>query len=67
VERSPISSDAHVWRFNHPEALVHRAGVALYIGPTGYPVLIDREGACQIIREAVNKLNGKGRRRTKDT
>ena len=35
---------------DHPEAVVFRAGVAVYLSPEGIPVLFDREG--------VSRLNG---------
>ena len=50
---------------DHPEALIHRAGVAVYISPEGYPALFDHDGVCQIIGEAAQKPNGKRRGRTK--
>jgi hypothetical protein len=49
-------------KVDHPEAVVHRAGVAVYISPDGHPVLFDQEGVCQIIGEGAEKPNGKGRR-----
>jgi hypothetical protein len=36
---------------DHPEALVYRAGVAVYVSPEGYPSVFDHEGVSQIIGE----------------
>ena len=36
---------------DHPEALVVRAGVAVFISKSGEPVLFDHEGVCQIAGE----------------
>jgi len=33
---------------DHPEALVFRGGVAVYIDPTGNPTLFDHEGVSQL-------------------
>jgi hypothetical protein len=40
---------------DHPEALVVRAGVAVYLGPDGAPTLFDHE--------SVSEVSGKSRRR----
>jgi carbamate kinase len=29
---------------DHPKALVHREGVAIFVGPGGVPVVFDHEG-----------------------
>jgi hypothetical protein len=34
---------------DHPEALVTRAGVAVYIAPDGTPTLFDHEGVSEVI------------------
>jgi len=34
---------------DHPEALVIRDGVAVFIGPGGVPVLFDHQGVSQVI------------------
>jgi hypothetical protein len=48
---------------DHPEALVYRAGVAVYISPEGYPAVFDHEGVSQIIgQKSRHKPNGKRRR-----
>ena len=36
---------------DHPDALVVRDGVAVYIGPGGVPVLFDHEGVSQVVGE----------------
>jgi len=53
-------------KVEHPEALVHRAGVAVYFSPKGDLVLFDHEGVCQFIRQAPDKPNGKGRQRSNE-
>ena len=35
------------FQVDHPEALVVRAGVAVYIAPTGQPTIFDHEGVSQ--------------------
>ena len=37
---------------DHPEALVLRAGVAVYISPQGVPTLFDHESVSEVIGEA---------------
>jgi hypothetical protein len=37
------------FQVDHPEALVHRAGVAIYVSPTGVPTLFDHDGVCRVI------------------
>src|SRR5437870_5397595 len=45
---------------DHPEALVFRAGVAVYISPEGYPVVFDHEGVSQFIGDKTpDKRNSK--------
>jgi hypothetical protein len=34
---------------DHPDALVVRDGVALYVGPGGVPAVFDYEGVAQVI------------------
>ena len=36
----------------HPEALVFRDGVAVYIAPGGYPMIFDHEGVSQLSDES---------------
>jgi hypothetical protein len=50
---------------DHPEALVYRAGVAVYISPEGIPAVFDRESVCQFVADSADKPNGKGRGRGK--
>jgi hypothetical protein len=38
-------------KVDHPEALVYRAGVAVYISPAGSLTVFDHEGVSQIIGE----------------
>jgi len=34
---------------DHPEALVYRGGLAVYVNPEGVPTLFDHEGVSQLI------------------
>lgn len=36
-------------RVDHPEALVIRGGVAVFLSPDGAPVIFDHEGVSQVI------------------
>jgi hypothetical protein len=36
-------------RVDHPQALVIRGGVAVFLAPDGAPVIFDREGVSQVI------------------
>jgi hypothetical protein len=38
---------------DHPDALVVRDGVALFVGPGGMPAVFDFEGVAQVIGELV--------------
>ncbi len=40
---------------DHPDALVIRDGVAMFIGPGGVPVLFDHQGANQFIGDLTNQ------------
>jgi hypothetical protein len=42
---------------DHPEALVVRDGVAVYIGAGGVPVLFDHEGVSQFIGDLMEQSN----------
>jgi hypothetical protein len=42
---------------DHPDALVVRDGVAVYIGPGGVPVLFDHEGVNQVIGDLMGQPN----------
>ena len=42
---------------DHPEALVVRDGVAVFIGPGGVPVLFDHEGVSQVIGDLMGQAN----------
>ncbi|MBW3541529.1 MAG: hypothetical protein KY476_14775 [Planctomycetes bacterium] len=39
---------------DHPEALVVRDGVALFVGPGGVPAVFDYEGVAQVIGDLAN-------------
>ena len=40
---------------DHPEALVVRDGVGLFVGPGGIPAVFDYEGVAQIIGDLANR------------
>ena len=40
---------------DHPEAIVVRDGVALYVGPGGVPVVFDHEGVNEIIGDLAER------------
>lgn len=42
---------------DHPEALVVRDGVAVFIGAGGVPVLFDHEGVSQVIGDLLGQDN----------
>lgn len=42
------------FQVDHPEALVLRDGVAVFIGKGGYPVLFDHEGVSQVFANESN-------------
>jgi hypothetical protein len=41
------------FQVDHPEALVLRGGVAVFIAADGVPTLFDHESVCQLIGEEV--------------
>ena len=49
--------DGDRFEVDHPDALVVRDGVAVYIRPGGVPVLFDHEGVSQIIGDLMGKTN----------
>jgi hypothetical protein len=53
--RARFVSGEHV-DVDHPEALVIRAGVAVYLNAAGVPTLFDRESVSEVV--------GEGRRRS---
>jgi hypothetical protein len=40
---------------DHPEALVARDGVGLFVGPGGIPAVFDYEGVAQVIGDLANR------------
>ena len=42
---------------DHPDALVMRDGVAIYIGAGGVPVIFDHEGVSQIVGDLMGRTN----------
>ena len=45
------------FEIDHPDALVVRDGVAVYIGAGGAPVLFDHEGVGQFIGDLMDQSN----------
>jgi hypothetical protein len=43
------------YEVDHPGALVVRDGVAVYIAPTGVPVIFDHEGVSQVIGDLMGQ------------
>jgi hypothetical protein len=43
---------------DHPDALVVRDGVALFVGPGGVPAVFDYEGVDQVIGDLVRPPSG---------
>ena len=43
---------------DHPEALVFRDGVAVFVGPGGVPVIFDHEGVSQVIGDLAGRSSG---------
>ena len=42
---------------DHPDAIVVRDGVAVYVGPGGVPVLFDHEGVSQVIGDLMGETS----------
>jgi hypothetical protein len=42
---------------DHPDALVVRDGVAIFVAPGGVPVLFDHEGVSQFIGDLMGRAN----------
>jgi len=40
---------------DHPDALVVRDGVALFVGPGGVPAVFDYEGVAQVVGDLANR------------
>ena len=40
---------------DHPEALVVREGVGLFVGPGGVPAVFDFEGVAQVVGDLANR------------
>jgi hypothetical protein len=49
--------DGDRFEVDHPDALVVRDGVAVYIRPGGVPVLFDHEGVSQFIGDLMGRTN----------
>ena len=41
---------------DHPEALVLREGVSVFVGPGGAPAVFDHEGVSQIVGDLANSM-----------
>lgn len=42
---------------DHPDALVVRDGVAIYVAPGGFPVIFDHEGVGQLVGDLMPQTN----------
>jgi len=42
---------------DHPDALVVRDGMAIYVAPGGVPVLFDHEGVSQVVGDLMGQAN----------
>jgi hypothetical protein len=40
---------------DHPDALVVRDGVAVFVGPGGVPAIFDHEGVAQVVGDLANR------------
>lgn len=40
---------------DHPDALVVRDGVGLFVGPGGIPAVFDHEGVAQVVGDLANR------------
>jgi hypothetical protein len=49
--------DGDRFEVDHPDGLVVRDGVAVYIRPGGVPVLFDHEGVSQFIGDLMGQTN----------
>ena len=45
------------FQVDHPEALVLRDGVAVFIAAGGVPTLFDHEGVCQIVGQETQRAS----------
>ena len=43
------------FQVDHPEALVFRDGIAVFVARGGVPVIFDHEGVCQIFGEPMQR------------
>ena len=43
------------YEVDHPDAIVIRDGVAVYVAPGGVPVIFDHEGVTQVIGDLMGK------------
>jgi len=49
--------DGDRFEVDHPDAMVVRDGVAVYIRPGGAPVLFDHEGVSQVVGDLMGQTN----------
>lgn len=49
--------DGDRFEVDHPDALVVRDGMAVYLPPGGVPVLFDHEGVSQLIGDLMGRTN----------
>ena len=50
----------HRFQVDHPEALVFRGGVAVFIASDGTPTIFDHEGVCELVGEEMGGRSRKG-------
>jgi hypothetical protein len=48
----------HRFEVDHPEAMVLRAGIAVFIAADGTPTLFDHEGVSQVVGEPLTPSTG---------
>jgi hypothetical protein len=45
------------FEIDHPDALLIRDGIAVYVAPGGIPVLFDHEGVSQVVGDLMGQAN----------
>jgi hypothetical protein len=45
------------FQVDHPEALILRSGIAVYLAADGTPTLFDHEGASQVIGDSMSQAS----------
>jgi hypothetical protein len=52
----------HRFQVDHPEALVFRGGVAVFIAGDGTPTIFDHEGVCELVGEELGDGSRRGKK-----